>query len=427
MPKIFLETYGCSANKAESEIMAGLLAKENFEIVKNENNADAFLLNTCYVKHVTEQKILHRLAELSKGNKKIIVAGCMSETGREKILRVAPSTSIISTHNIGKISFVVKNIFNNKRVEALEHSKSEKPLFPKIRFNPIVNIVQILDGCNSFCTFCATKLAKGDTKSFSQGAIVENIKKSLEDGCKEIWLTSQDNAAYGSDRSVLALPELLNNISAVAGNFRCRVGMANPDGVLKILPELMEAYRSEKLYKFLHLPVQSGSDKILARMNRHYSVSHFQKIIYDFRKSFPRMTIWTDIIVGFPGEIEEQFSDTLALLKKIRFDYVNISAYGHRDGTAASRMKKVSTEVVKARTREASEICKKISAEKNKEWLGWRGKVLVSEKGKHGGQFIGRNFAYKPVLFESEKNLLGQFADVKIVGAEKTHLIGEVI
>src|SRR3989338_6632964 len=146
--KIFLETYGCSANQAESEAMAGLLEKENFQIVKNENEADTILLNTCYVKHVTEQKILHRLRKLN-GSKKIIVSG---------------------------------------RVEFLEKSELEKPLLPKIRFNPIVNIVQILDGCNSRCTFCATKLAKGNTKSFSQGAIVKDVKNSLKQGCREVWL-----------------------------------------------------------------------------------------------------------------------------------------------------------------------------------------------------------------------------------------------
>ncbi|HLE07583.1 MAG TPA: tRNA (N(6)-L-threonylcarbamoyladenosine(37)-C(2))-methylthiotransferase [archaeon] len=423
--KIFLETYGCSANQAESEAMAGLLAKENFQIVKNENEADTILLNTCYVKHVTEQKILHRLRKLN-GSKKIIVAGCMAQPGKEKILKASPNASLLSTHNIDKVVEIAQKTFSGGRVEFLEKSELEKPLLPKIRFNPIVNIVQILDGCNSRCTFCATKLAKGNTKSFSQGAIVKDVKNSLKQGCREVWLTSQDNAVYGSDRSAFSLPELLKNVCSIQGNFRVRNGMANPDGILKILPQLIKAYKSEKIYKFLHLPIQSGNDRVLARMNRHYTVSQFQKIVSAFRKEFPQITIWTDIIVGFPEETEKQFEDTLKVLEKIKFDYVNISAYGHRGGTAAAKMKKVPTEIVKDRTRAATELCDRISAEKNKAWIRWSGEILVSEKGKSAGQFIGRNFAYRPVLIEIEKNLLGEFVDAKISGVENKHLVGKV-
>lgn len=426
MKKIFLETYGCSANKAESEAMAGLLTRGNFQLVSNEKEADAVLINTCFVKHKTEQKILHRLRKLN-GSKKIIVAGCMAEPGREKILKASPDASLLSTHNVNKIVSVANDAFEGKQTEILEYSKSEKPLLPKIRFNPIINIVQILDGCNSRCTFCATKLAKGNTKSFSQGAIVKDVENSLKQGCRELWLTSQDNAVYGSDRGAFSLPELLKNVCLIQGNFRVRNGMANPDGILKILPKLIEAYKSEKFYKFLHLPIQSGNDRVLARMNRHYTVSQFQKIISAFRKEFPQITIWTDIIVGFPGETEKQFEDTLKVLKKIKSDYVNISAYGHRGGTAAAKMKKVPTEIVKGRTRAATELCDKISAEKNKAWLGWSGEVLISEKGGLAGQFIGRNFAYKPVLIESEKNLQGEFVNVEVSGVENRHLVGKEI
>lgn len=426
MPKIFVETYGCSANQAESEAMAGLLVQKNFQLAKTENDADIVLINSCYVKHVTEQRILHRLAELN-GKKKIIVAGCMSAPGREKILKAAPDAGLISTHCIDKIVEVAEKTLAGKRTELLKPTNCEKPNLPKLRTNPAINIVEILDGCAGHCTYCATKLAKGNVKSFSQDAIISNIRNSIREGAREIWITSQDNAAYGFDYGKPCLPELLKNICSIEGKFFVRVGMSNPDTIQPILKSLINAYRSEKIYKFLHIPVQSASNSILKKMNRKYTAAEFEKIISAFRKDFPQIAIWTDVICGFPGETDKQFNDTLKLLKKMQFDYANVSAFGHRDNTLAARMKKLPSETVKERTKKASELCRKIFLEKNKKWIGWSGKVLVSEKGKKKGQFIARNFAYKPILLENKKDLLGRFVNAEISGAEGAHLVGKII
>ncbi|MEE9474517.1 MAG: radical SAM protein, partial [Candidatus Hydrothermarchaeaceae archaeon] len=226
-------------------------------------------------------------------------------------------------------------------------------------------------------------------------------------------------SCYGFDTEGGNLPELLNSVSQIDGKFLVRVGMMNPKNVTKILPELIESYKSEKIYKFLHLPIQSGSDDVLKRMNRGYTVEDFKKIVSAFRREIPRLQLWTDVIVGFPDESEADFLATTELLKEIQPDFVNISKYGVRENTMSAKMKQVPTEIKKQRSRAITELVKVISLEKNKEWLGWEGDVLITEH-KENGQ-LGRNFAYKPIIVNSKK--VGKFVKAKIVD---TNLVGEI-
>ncbi len=405
--RISIETYGCSANQAESEIMAGLLLKAGHELV--DNGADLTVVNSCIVKEPTEAKLLSRLGQI-KGM--LIVAGCAPEGIYDKIKGVAPHASLLSTHHVSRIVEVAKDALDGKQAEFLGLSKEIKLSMPRTRNDSVVGIVPISKGCNSACSYCCVRYVKGELFSYPMAEIIEEVSTALSDGCREIWITSQDNSCYGFDAGS-SLPALLKEVSKIDREFHVRVGMMNPKNVMQILPELIESYRSEKIYKFLHLPIQSGSDRVLFSMNRGYKVEDYKKIVSKFRKAFPALQLWTDIIVGFPGESEAEFEATLELIKEVKPDYVNISKYGTRDHAPSKRMKQVATDIKKERSRKLTEIAKAIENGKDMEWKGWEGEVLITEKKNNG--LIGRNIAYKPIVIASDEELLGKFVNAKIV------------
>jgi MiaB-like tRNA modifying enzyme len=423
MANIYIEIYGCSNSQAEAEMMAGLLKQAGFEIVDSDKKADLIIIVTCYVKTPTEQKILFRIKELSK--KKLIIAGCMPEEIYNKLIDIAPKASLLSTHHIKEIVQAVDKTLEGKRVEYLGESNEIKLCLPKVRRNSVIDIVPISSGCNSHCYYCCVRLVKGKLFSYPKEMIVKEIESSLKEGCKEIWLTAQDTASYGLDKGA-KLPELLNDISNIPGKFFVRVGMMNLKNVIPIASDIVKAFQNEKIYKFIHLPIQSGSDNVIALMNRAYKVSQFEEIVKMFRDSF-NCQVWTDVIVGYPTEKEEDFSKTLEFIRKIRPDWINVSKFGIRPGTEAAKLKPLPTDIVKERSRIASELVRKISLEKNQEWIGWEGEILVSEKGNQPNQWIGRNFAYKPVLVESRNNPFGKIVRVKITEVSHSHLSGKLL
>ncbi|MFQ6010370.1 MAG: tRNA (N(6)-L-threonylcarbamoyladenosine(37)-C(2))-methylthiotransferase [Candidatus Aenigmatarchaeota archaeon] len=346
MMKVYIETYGCAANQAESEIMAGLLRQAGQEIAEEEQ-ADIVIIASCHVKKVTEQKILDRISRIKK---RLVVAGCMPEAYREKILSVRPDASLVSTHQIHRITEAL-----DKRVEFLGSSGKEKACLPRIRKDKNIAIVQIADGCLGSCSYCAVRLAKGKLFSFKPSSIVKEIDHAVREGCREVWLTAQDTGAYGLDIGT-SLPHLLSILPE--GNYRVRIGMMNPDHVLPILNKLIESYRDKKIMKFLHVPVQSGDDMMLRAMNRQYTVDDFKKIVDAFRNEFPNLVLWTDVIIGYPGETPMQFKNTLDLLRQIRPNKVNISRFAKRDRTASAKLQQLPTDEMKRRTKLVSKLFK---------------------------------------------------------------------
>lgn len=421
---IYIESYGCSASQNEGEIISGLLKKAGFEIVENEKTANLIILVTCYVKTPTEHRILDRIGKLQKNypDKKLVISGCMPEGIYWKLNRIAPGASMVSTHHVKKIIEVVKKTLEGKKVEFLGKSEEVKVCLPKIRKNPLIDIVPISSGCNSSCSYCCVRIAKGKLFSYPKEKIIEEIKDSVNSGCKEIWITSQDNASYDNGK----LPELMNDITQIPGKFLVRIGMMNPNNVLPILPKLINAYKSEKIYKFLHLPVQSGDNEILKKMNRNYKVTDFEKIVSQFNKEL-KYQLWTDAIVGFPGETEEQFKNTVELIERIKPDWVNVSKYGARPNTPASKLEQLDTKVINNRSQVLSEIARKLSLENNNKWVGWEGEVLISKKGNKENQWFGRNFAYKHVLVEDKDNILGKFLKLRVLKAEPSYLFAEAV
>jgi MiaB/RimO family radical SAM methylthiotransferase len=253
------------------------------------------------------------------------------------------------------------------------------------------------------------------------------VQSDFAAGAREFWVTSQDTACYGRDLGS-NLAELLEAIGDLAGDFKVRVGMMTPNMVTDMQNQFVEAFRSDKVFKFLHLPVQSGDDETLKRMRRFYTAEQFKSIVDAFRDEFPDLTLATDIIVGFPGETAEAFEKTLRLLEEVKPDVVNVSKFFARPKTAAAKMQDglVERGEIKRRSTVAAKQAKRISLERNQRWVGWVGEVLVDEKGKVEGSWVGRNFAYKPIVIKSTDCLMGKTVRVKIVEASATYLKGAI-
>lgn len=415
MKKVYIETYGCAANTSDSEIMAGILLSKGYEITLNEKDSDYIIINTCGVKKQTEDRILKRLLDLSKTNKKIIIAGCLSRIDKEKIKSKLPNFyGMIDPYSVDKIDVVVE-----KGGEILSEKPPQKPLLPKYSFNNVIHIVQILEGCLSACSFCATRFARGRLTSFEPRVILNSIKCAIDQGYKEIWLTSQDNSCYGKDIGT-NLAQLLMNVNKLKGEFWVRVGMMNPLHIKPFLDDLIEAYKGEKIFKFLHLPVQSGSNKVLKHMRRGYRVKDFAFYVKKFRKEIEDITIATDIIVGYPTESESDFKKTVLLLKRIKPDVVNLSRYTPRKNTLAAQLKQLNPSIVNERSKKIHNLIRKILERKNKKWLGWEGKVLIDEK--KDNVLIGRNIYYKPIIVSGK---LGEFRHIKITKTFANYFVGK--
>ncbi|MDD5193503.1 MAG: tRNA (N(6)-L-threonylcarbamoyladenosine(37)-C(2))-methylthiotransferase, partial [Candidatus Nanoarchaeia archaeon] len=310
---VYIETYGCSANKNNSEIIAGLLKQAGYEPTNNLNIADILIINTCIVKTKTESKIKRRIQDLSKlyPKKLIIIAGCMPETDKHSLKTINPSLLLLGVHHIKDIVRFIRDYKEGKltKEKSKEYlsAKNEEKLTGKISSNKLISIIQISEGCLGDCSYCKTRLAKGPLFSYDGNKILKSIESDLKSGAKEIWITSQDNASYGLDKydKKPMVPYLLKKILNIKHNFKLRIGMMNPNHLYPILDEMIEIYKDKKVYKFLHIPIQSASDKILDNMKRGYSINIAKEIITKFRKAFPDMTLATDIIVGYPSETEE--------------------------------------------------------------------------------------------------------------------------
>ncbi len=416
----YVETYGCSSNISDSEIISGILTGAGLNMVEKPESSDLIIINTCIVKQPTENKILDRIKEIQEKfpGKKLIISGCLPEA-YPNLLNSAKGVSLISTHRITEILKVVRKSFNNKQINLIGKTKIEKVGLPKIRKNKTINIVQICSGCLGNCSYCGTKLAKGNLISYSLEKIIKEIKDAKEQGCKEFWLTGQDISCYGFDIN-LSLPELLKNIvEEVKGNYFIRLGMLNPSHLPKIIDELIKICEDERIFKFFHIPIQSGSDKILKDMNRQYTVDDFKNIVGKIREKFPEATIGTDLIVGYPEETEKEFNETLKLLKEIKPEWTNISKFSSRKNTEAADLKPLKSETVKERSLIADKLANEISKEQSKKWMNWCGKLLVDNLGS------GRNFAYRCIYLDSKET--GKFIEVKINKIKGLKLFGETI
>ncbi len=423
--RVYLRSFGCPTSKADGELMAGCLLDAGYKVVNGAENADILIYNTCAVKAPTENRMMSMLKKVPK-TKRLIVTGCLPLINLERLKAEVNFDGVMGPAPGCEIVEVVRDVCRGEKIMSLRENSMPSLDLPKLPVNEVVGIVPINYGCLGSCSYCCVRFARGRLRSYRIEQLVERVKRGVDSGAKEIWLTSQDTACYGIDLHT-SLAELLMAISKIDGEFLVRVGMMTPNNALEILKSLIEAYRDEKIFKFLHLPVQSGDDTVLERMNRFYSVDDFEKIIRRFRREFPRVTIATDVICGFPGESEAAFDHTIELIKRVQPDIVNISRFFPRPGTAAKEMEELPPLTVKARSRRMASLARRISSKRNRAWLGWEGEILIDEEGKEPGSWIGRNFAYRPVVLRSDESLLGRVFDVRIVRAFATYLEAEAV
>ena len=423
--KVFIESYGCTFNQADGQIIAGNLQENNIEIVDNIDEADIIIVNTCYVKLPTEDKMAYRIQKLQKEypDKKVIVGGCMVEIDSEKLNKIGPDLSWIGPHQLNKSASIVTATYCGEKIRETGFSKESKVCVPKSKNDTLIHILQICEGCLGACTFCCTRFARGPLNSYPIDDIVAEARDAIENGACEIQLTAQDTAAFGRDTGE-KLSDLIKEVANLNGDFRVRVGMMHPKNILNDVDDIIDAMKHPKVYNFIHLPIQSGSDKVLSEMRRGHTIDQYLDIVSRFKSEIPDLTLAVDIIVGYPTETDEDFDLTVKLLQTVKPSLIHLSKYQHRKGAISSSLTEIPRPVMKKRSKFLSEIKSKITEDENKELVGSHQNVLVVEKGSKGG-FIAKTNSYIPVIVDNVK--LGTFVDVKITEATATYLKSELL
>ena len=421
-PVFAVISQGCAANFGDGERIARILtARENaqitFELPENlpGNAPDAIYLNVCTVKGNAGALKLLRKALESFPEVPIHITGCAPKDFREEARKITDKIAFTSLEEI-----------------AHQQKADWQPIKTApgtLRESPYVGIVNIEEGCLDACAFCSTHLVKGRLRSYAPEGIVEQVKRLVDDGCTEIQLTGQDCACYGFDIGT-DLATLTQSILAhVPGDYRMRLGMGNPRHMMQYAESLFECFQDERLYKFIHIPVQSGSDSVLRAMNRRHTASDFRRLAEEFNTRFPLATLSTDLIVGFPGESEQDFEATRQLLRDTRPTVANITRFVARPGTAAARMEadaalRVPDSVKHERSAVLAAAFQEIAQQNNAAWIGRECRVTAEKAGHRSGTSIARNEAYRPVALAGDIPA-GKTLQVRITGAEPFALLGE--
>jgi len=395
-PSFYLETYGCWLNVGDSEIMASLLEEAGFSRASTLQEASTIIVNTCAVRAETERKMLRRLRELAtlaqQRGVRLVVAGCLATYRPALVARAAPNASLLATD---AIELVVEAASSRGGLYAGDGVRRWMYL-PRLKARGRI-VVPIAVGCLGSCTYCVEPLTRGALRSYPPAEVVARVKEGVEGGAREVFLVAQDAAAYGLDIGS-SLPSLLKEVCKVEGDFMVRVGMMEPGMTMRILDGLLEAYEDPKVYRFLHLPLQSGSDEVLRRVGRQYTVEGFMEVVKAYRSRFPEGCLATDVMVGLPGESEEDFQATLKVIEVVEPDKVHVARFTPRPLTPAASMKAPPEWVKKARSRVASKLAAEVALKRNKRWLGREVEVLTTTH--VGGSTMCRSRSYKPVVVE---------------------------
>ena len=424
---IWLKTFGCSHNVSDSEYMQGLLGAYGYQFVDeyDRESADIWVINSCTVKDPSQSAFTNIIKRAKELHIPIVVCGCVPQADRK--LKDLDGISMVGIQQIDRVVEVVEQTLLGNTVRLLAKGSLPSLDLPKIRKNPMIEIVPLSTGCLGACTYCKTKHARGALGSYTIEAIVNRIKKVISEGVTEVWLSSEDTGAYGRDINT-SLSNLLDAILPILPHdVMLRIGMTNPPFILDQLPAVAKALNHPNVFTFLHIPVQSGSDKVLLDMNREYTVGEFRRVADYLLEHVPGMTIATDIICGFPGETEEEFEDTLKLVKDYEFPVLNISQFYPRPGTPAAKMKRIETKIVKGRSRKLTILFGSYDSTKTVK-VGDVTKIWINtEVADDGIHIVGHTKGYVKVLVPYSDDLLGATATVKITSLARFHVTGELI
>lgn len=430
MKGYYIETYGCALARFESAAMMELMERAGYTRVDSPEEADAVIVNTCAVRLDTEQRIAERLMELRKQypGRRFIVAGCLAKARPGLVKRLVPEASLLAPQAVERV------------VEASTAPRPLTVLEAERRMDWIPsNIVDagrgraaslmIQEGCLNNCSYCITRLARGGPRSYEPRLIVEAVKRAVEGGAVEVRLTGTDVAAYGVD--LPGRPTLTDLVwmilEKVDGPYRLRIGMMTPEQAIELGDMLLEAYSDPRVYKFLHIPVQSGDDEVLRLMGRRYTVGEFKRLHAMVKSRYPDSLFATDIIVGHPGEGEEAFQNTVALVEELRFERVHLAQYSLRPHTRAAAMSQVSDGVKKARSKKLSEVIEKITLEAHRSYIGKTVEGLLVEIGFRRGSIVARLDNYMPVVVRGGEEIIGRRAVIRVETATFFDLRGKII
>lgn len=422
--RIYIETYGCALNRADESIMKVVLSSRGHRVVVRIDEADALIINTCTVRLDTEMRMLDRIRRLyeyaEKTGKKLIVAGCLAMAQPYQVRKIAPRASLVSPQDAPRIWRAVES---SDPVVLLSGQRDRRLVGVWVEKH--IAYIPVQDGCMGNCSFCITKLARRRLVSYPMEYIVESVRKAVEMGAVEIELTGQDTASYGVDLyGGQMLPELLRRLDDIDGNYRVRIGMMNPDTLKPILDDLIESINSNpRIYRFLHIPVQSGSNRVLRIMGRRYSVEEYYEIIDTLRRKIPDIAIATDIIVGHPGEEEEDFEATLKIIRELQFERVHFAEYTVRPNTYSASLPQVPTRVKKERLQRLLKLVEEIGLNVHRRYVGRKMNVFITE---HDKRWIGRTDNYIPVVIMDGDLSYGDNVEVRIEDATFYDLRGSI-
>lgn len=408
--KYFIVTHGCQMNVSDSERIATIFKKMKLRPAKDIEQADLIIINMCSVRQSAVDRTFGLISKIK--NKKTVLTGCILKKDKKKFEeKFDYILDIKDLSNWPKILYSCNLAYGNKNYFKIKPDYSNK----------FTALIPIMTGCNNFCSYCVVPYTRKKEISRTKKEIIKEIRFLIKKGVKEIWLLGQNVNSYGKNRD--DFPKLLETIDKIPGNFWIRFTSSHPKDFSDKLIKSMK--KCSKVTPYLNLPVQSGDNQILKKMNRSYKIKNYKEIISKIKKEIPDITLSTDIIVGFPGETKKQFENTKKLFQKVKFDMAYINKYSSRPGTAAFKLKDdVSEKEKKKREKTLTDILKKTALEKNKKFIGKTVKVLVEEYKK--GFLFGKSFHYKTTKFKGSKSLVGSFINVRITSVLPFSLNGEI-
>lgn len=406
--KFYVESYGCTMNFGEGRELSEVMASLGYEPSMSADEADIVILNTCTVVDTTEKRMLSRISELKKQGKEIVVTGCMAKAQPRRIEIRLPGAPIVAPEEYPGFRDIIVDRFGTAGCAGTLEPESDA-------------ILPIAQGCRGNCSYCITKFARGDLRSYPEDTILSRFDSFLAGGSKEILVTAQDTASYGCDRGT-DLVSLIGSMLKRDGDFRIRIGMSNPDSMARVAEGLTGLMDDDRLYRFVHIPVQSGSDAVLRGMRRKYTAEGFFELVDVLRSNVPDISIATDLICGFPGEADDDHMRSVELIRRLRADTVNITRFSARPGTDAASMEQVHGRISAERSAELTKVKNETELDVNGALVGRTFRALATEY-KDGT--IVRTGNYRPVVIPDNVPL-GTFVDVTVTENRPTYLIGRL-
>ena len=449
MKKLYIETLGCQMNKSDAERMYGMLEHVGYIQTENPKEADLLVINTCSIRQLSEDKAYSQIGVWGKWKEtrpdlKIVFAGCVAQQVGDKLFRRAPYIDLVlGTQRLYELPNLIKRINNGERIVSIDEKPYEES---EIKINRVKSVnawIPIMEGCNNFCTYCIVPYTRGRERSRKPELIFSEIKKALSEGFKEITLLGQNVDSYGkglgSDPKEFTKDEhgetinlswLLRKINAFDGKFRIRFVTSYPTDITEEV--IQSVIDLDKVCEYFHIPMQSGDDTVLKKMNRRYDYKKYKAICDNIRSRIPDVTITSDFIAGFPGETEEQFRNTLHAMTELELDYSNTAAYSPREKTVAAKWTElfIAEDIKADRLARLNEHNRACCLKSNKKYLGKTMEVLIEkfETRNNGNTVItGRTRNNKIVHIPYNRDITGEFVNVKITNARTWYLNGELL